>query len=89
MPLVYGMQALMVNKTVNGHNEIAWVQPPMTFLQNNLGKIVKYYSGIINICDYDPQKVGKMRRAMNRHLLDLRWLLLVFYDMISFVAILL
>ena len=68
MPLVYGMQALMVNKTVNGHNEIAWVQPPMTFLQNNLGKIVKYYSGIINICDYDPQKVGKNAQSYEQAL---------------------
>lgn len=59
VPLVYGLQALMINKTVNGHNEIAWVQPPMEFLRNNLDKIVKHYSGIISTCDYDPQKVGK------------------------------
>ena len=68
MPLMYGLQALMVNKTVNGHNEIAWVQPPMTFLCNNLGKIVKYYSGIINVCDYDPQKVGKNAQSYEQAL---------------------
>ena len=59
VPLVYGLQALMVNTTINGRNEITWMQTPMTFLHDNLGKIVKYYSGIISICDYDPQKVGK------------------------------
>lgn len=58
-PLVYGLQALMINREVNGHKEICWDQNPMEFLHKNLGKIVKYYSGIISICDYDPQKVGK------------------------------
>ena len=58
-PLVYGLQALMINREVNGHKEICWYQNPMEFLHKNLGKIVKYYSGIISICDYDPQKVGK------------------------------
>lgn len=59
VPLVYGLQALMENRVVNGHNEIHWKQPPMVFLHNNLKKIVKHYYGIINTCDYDPQKVGK------------------------------
>ena len=59
MPLVYGLRALMENKVVNGHNEIVWRQPPMSFLHNNLGKIVKSFSGNIGLCDYDPQKVGK------------------------------
>jgi hypothetical protein len=68
IPLVYGLQALMVNKVVNGRNEIAWSQPPMTFLHNNLGKIVKYYSGIIAICDYDPQKVGKNAQSYEQAL---------------------
>ena len=68
MPLVYGLQALMVNRVVNGRNEIAWSQPPMTFLHNNLGKIVKYYSGIISICDYDPQKVGKNTQSYEQAL---------------------
>lgn len=68
MPLVYGLQALMVNRVVNGRNEIAWAQPPMTFLHNNLGKIVKYYSGFIGICDYDPQKVGKNAQSYEQAL---------------------
>lgn len=68
VPLVYGLQALMVNKTANGHKEITWAQPPMAFLRSNLGKIVKYYSGIISICDYDPQKVGKNAQSYEQAL---------------------
>lgn len=68
IPLVYGLQALMVNKVINGRREIAWTQPPMQFLHNNLGKIIKYYSGIINICDYDPQKVGKNAQSYEQAL---------------------
>ena len=59
VPLVYGLQALMEKRVVNGHNEIRWKQPPMIFLHNNLEKIVKRYCGIISTCDYDPQKIGK------------------------------
>lgn len=68
MPIVYGLQALMISKVINGRREIVWTQPPMTFLQNNLGKIVKYYSGIISICDYDPQKVGKNAQSYEQAL---------------------
>lgn len=68
MPLVYGLQALMVNKTVDGHNKIVWKQSPKEFLDNNFENIVKYYSGIINICDYDPQKVGKNAQSYEQAL---------------------
>lgn len=68
VPLIYGLQALMVNSTVNGHNEITWRQPPMPFLHNNLGRIIKYYSGIISVCDYDPQKVGKNTQSYEQAL---------------------
>lgn len=59
MPLVYGLQALMERRVVNGHAEVCWTQPPMLFLHENLEKITKYYSGIFSMCDYDPQKIGK------------------------------
>lgn len=59
MPLVYGLQALMEKRNINGKTVIVWAQPPMTFLINNLDKIVSHYAGILSICDYDPQKVGK------------------------------
>lgn len=59
VPLVYGLQALMKKVTVDGRNEIRWVQPPLVFLRANLEKIVTYYVGIFSMCDYDPQKIGK------------------------------
>ena len=68
MPLVYGLQALMTKKVTNGHTEIVWSQSPTVFLQANLEKIVKYYSGIISICDYDPQKVGKNAQSYEQAL---------------------
>lgn len=58
-PLVYGLQALMENRVVNGQKEIHWRQSPRVFLQNNLKKIVAHYIGIFSMCDYDSQKIGK------------------------------
>lgn len=63
IPLVYGLQTLMKNTIVNGKNTIIWAQPPMPFLKENLGKIVEQYSLVINMCDFDPQKVGKAAQA--------------------------
>ena len=63
VPLVYGLQTLMTNTIVNGKNTIIWTQPPMPFLVTNLGKIVEQYSLVINMCDFDPQKVGKASQA--------------------------
>lgn len=59
VPLVYGLQALMENRIVDGRHEIHWTQPPRAFLQKNLPKIVAHYAGIFSMCDYDPQKIGK------------------------------
>lgn len=59
MPLFYGLQALLDKRIVNGKSEIYWTQPPMTFLNDNFSKIVADYMGNLNLCDYDPQKVGK------------------------------
>ncbi len=59
VPLMYGLQALMEKREINGHNEIRWKQSPMIFLHHNLEKIVKLYAGIFSMCDYDPQKIGK------------------------------
>lgn len=63
IPLVYGLQTLMKNTIINGKNTIIWTQPPMPFLEKNLGKIVEQYSLVINMCDFDPQKVGKATQA--------------------------
>lgn len=63
IPLVYGLQTLMTNTIVNGKNTIIWTQPPMPFLEMSLGKVVEQYSLVINMCDFDPQKVGKASQA--------------------------
>ncbi len=59
MPLFYGLQALLDKREINGKKEIYWSQPPMSFLNDNFSKIVADYMGNLNLCDYDPQKVGK------------------------------
>lgn len=59
VPLVYGLQALMENRVVDGKHVICWAQAPKPFLQENLQKIVAHYAGIFSMCDYDPQKIGK------------------------------
>ena len=59
VPLVYGLQALMERRIINGRSEIVWTQSPRVFLENNLKKIVAHYAGIFSMCDYDPQKIGK------------------------------
>ena len=59
MPLMYGLQALMEKAVVNGVSQIRWRQSSLGFLQENLKAIVANYAGILSVCDYDPQKVGK------------------------------
>ena len=61
MPLVYGLISLMERRQMpDGGYEIRWkVADPKGFLQKNLGKIVEKYKGVFDVCDYDPQKVGK------------------------------
>ena len=68
VPLVFGLQALMENKPINGHNEIRWKTPPMPFLHEHLENIVKYYAGIFSMCDYDPQKIGKNPQSYSQTL---------------------
>lgn len=62
-PLVYGLQALIVKQTVNGYPVFGWSQDPMDFLRNNLRKIVASYFGVLGMCNYDPQKVGKAQQS--------------------------
>ncbi len=68
IPLVYGLQALMEKFEHDGNTVIRWSQPPMPFLINNLDKIVNHYAGILSICDYDPQKVGKAQQSYTQAL---------------------
>lgn len=55
MPLVYGLQALM--KVKNG--KVQWVTDPKAFLDRHLKDIAGAYKLVIDMSDYDPQKVGK------------------------------
>lgn len=61
MPLVYGLISLMERKQLpDGNYEIRWkVTDPLAFLKKNLAKVVEKYKGVFDVCDYDPQKVGK------------------------------
>lgn len=63
IPLFYGLQALLGKREVNGKKEIYWTQPPMSFLQDNFKEIVKDYMGNLELCSYDPQKVGKAQKV--------------------------
>lgn len=68
VPLVYGLLALMENKEVNGYNRIEWTVDPLPFLEEHLDAIVKNYKGIIGMCDYDPQKIGKNAQSYTQAL---------------------
>ena len=60
-PLVYCLVALMERAEVEGGKYvIRWrVGDPLAFLKKNLTKITEKYKGVFDVCDYDPQKVGK------------------------------
>lgn len=58
-PLIYGFQALMDRVEVNGTTKIQWSENPWTFIEKNMDKIVAKYKGMLETCDFDPQKVGK------------------------------
>lgn len=61
MPLICGMSALMERREKkNGSFEICWKVPdPIAFLEKNIGTIVGKYKNLFDVCDYDPQKIGK------------------------------
>ena len=76
-PLVYGMQSLLENRVVDGKRRIVWKQAPMPFLLNNFQKIVDDYFGLITLCDYDPQKVGKATQSYQQVLRTVQMELLI------------
>lgn len=60
LPLVYGLKSLLKTQmNRHGYTEIVWKEDPMEFLKKNLKNIIRIYSEIFTICDYDPQKIGK------------------------------
>ncbi len=70
-PLVYGLQAILERvPESDGTARIQWKNNlnPMTFLSDNLEKIVSRYKELFPLCDYDPQKVGKAAESYSKAL---------------------
>jgi hypothetical protein len=55
MPLVWALGELMEFKD----GRIGWKVDPVRFIKKNLAKTLKVYYGMIQMANYDPQKVGK------------------------------
>ncbi|MBT5518003.1 MAG: hypothetical protein HOK33_03570 [Rhodobiaceae bacterium] len=55
MPLVAGLGAIMHIE----NEKLVWATEPTTFLDNNLNDILKSYKLMMDMANYDPQKVGK------------------------------
>jgi hypothetical protein len=55
MPLVYALSALMIEQD----GRLKWKVRPSAFLRENLPSIVQQYKGILDLSQWDPQKVGK------------------------------
>ncbi|SHK78506.1 hypothetical protein SAMN05216582_11763 [Selenomonas ruminantium] len=63
MPLIYGFQAIMDRVEVNGEIKIQWSENPWNFIETNMERIVGRYKGMLETCDFDPQKVGKTEQC--------------------------
>lgn len=55
MPLVWALGELMEYKD----GRVGWKVDPIRFIRKNLPKTLKVYYGMIQMANYDPQKVGK------------------------------
>jgi hypothetical protein len=55
MPLVWALGELMEYKD----GRVSWKTDPARFIKKNLPKTLKVYYGMIQMANYDPQKVGK------------------------------
>jgi hypothetical protein len=54
-PLVYALSALIEEKD----GILGWKVDPYKFLQQNLLTVVQQYKGVLDLSQWDPQKVGK------------------------------
>jgi len=61
MPLVWAMSELMQYKD----GKVTWKVDPEKFIRKNLDKTLRVYYGIIQMANYDPQKVGKTLASYN------------------------
>jgi len=55
MPLVYALSALIAEDK----GKLKWKVNPSKFLKDNLPSIVQNYKGVLDLSQWDPQKVGK------------------------------
>lgn len=55
MPLVYALSALI--HEVN--DRLEWKVDPYEFISENLSGVVQHYKGVLELSQWDPQKVGK------------------------------
>jgi len=65
MPLVYGIQSLLV---VDEEGIIRWKTDPMQFLQDHLQAIVKQFTLMFAPYNWDPQKIGKAQESYTQAL---------------------
>lgn len=56
VPLVAGIEALI---DVDDHGYVSWKTDPFKFVKDNINDIVENYKDVIEMVNYDPQKVGK------------------------------
>lgn len=61
IPLVVGLETLIGVDEESG--KLEWKTEPVAFLRKNLDDIVGKYKGIVEMVNYDPQKVGKAAAA--------------------------
>lgn len=55
MPLVWALRALINNDS----GVVSWKTNPDKFIENHLAKTAEVYLGVIQLANYDPQKIGK------------------------------
>jgi len=61
VPLVAGLRAIM---EIDSDSNLRWkVADPADFVRKHLQQVVASYKGVIELVDYDPQKVGKASAA--------------------------
>lgn len=56
VPFLFGMRALL---TVDADGIVTWKRDPLRFLKDNLLEAMKSYRLVLELGDFDPQKVGK------------------------------
>lgn len=56
VPLLYGLRALL---SIDAEDRVTWRQDPIAFLDRHMEEIMRSYRLVLELGDFDPQKVGK------------------------------